>query len=469
MNWYRPTLIMSLTLIALVISLVLCAPGSAFAAEDTIFVLDTSGSMRRGGLFDRVKESLIRMVRETKAGDHILIITFDNIAREVVDKDIKADADKENICETIDNFRATGAWTRMYQAFEKTVEKAQDLKRKHPKNRLGIYLLTDGRNDPPPDASPNEFVSFLSCIVTHFRDFQLTDSFVYFLHYGGLSEEEERVIDEQTDVKPVPVSRDEEDPFPHIKLDFSGFDFGELDLSEGNITRAGALTTKTISRGAAGTELRFSIPPISAFGPQFKISPDRITCRRNGQKESISIVVPMGLHGGSYKVNISPSKNVTVDPREFPFSFSSSGNGGKDWGWPILFLIILIGLALLYFGYVRTKSIWVERQNSAEIKGAKIKGWYKTYLGEKEGKRYLPFELPNYHLAFGWWNRNIYLAKIGEKGNRINHSDSFPCQNPEGEEVSLKFHDKEPSERPPAEPAKKEKDFTEKASIVWPE
>ena len=246
--------------------------------QNIIFVVDTSGSMREEGLFDRVKERLKTMVRESKRGDNISVIAFDTETTEVIDRQINKPQDKADVMSAIDGLAATGAWTRMCHAFGKTMIVLERLRNQYPRHTFAIYLLTDAENDPPPDAPPDEKRSFVSCLGQHFRDFDSKDGFVYLLHYGDMSDDQKKNIEDGTrgHVKPISIQRPEPDPFPHIGVVASGLSFGELDTTKGNVTRGGVLTIESLSPGAKDSTLMLNLPPTSAFGPRFTVRPKRI-------------------------------------------------------------------------------------------------------------------------------------------------------------------------------------------------
>jgi len=67
-----------------------------------IFLVDTSGSMRKEGLFNRIKRSLKEYVRQREIGDRILVIAFDEQVKTIVENtEIRTSDDVRNICESI--------------------------------------------------------------------------------------------------------------------------------------------------------------------------------------------------------------------------------------------------------------------------------------------------------------------------------------------------------------------------------
>lgn len=239
----------------LIIFLLLPFIGQEAKAESKIFVIDTSGSMRRRGLFDNIKRELRQIIDEEEIGSHILILTFDEEVGIKVNKKIETEEDRDNIKSIVDNLKATGPWTWMTRAFERTVEAAEVIKKAYPQERLTISLLTDGRNDPPPDIDEPP-MKFVEVLVEYFKDFKIKDTYIYLLSYRPLEDEERGKIEEETPVKTLEPTVPE--PIPRIKLEFSDFDLGEVDLSQERKTRSGWITIDKLPKTAKGREIRLT-------------------------------------------------------------------------------------------------------------------------------------------------------------------------------------------------------------------
>ena len=383
----------------LTVFLLFSLAGQKVAAENKIFVIDTSGSMRKGGLFENIKRELKQIIDEEEIGNHVLILTFDENVGIEANKRIETEEDHDNIKNIIDRLTATGPWTWMTKAFDRTVDEAEVLKKAYPKDRLTIYLLTDGRNDPPPRVKEPP-LKFIEVLINYFKDFEIRDTYIYLLSYRPLEDEERGRVEDETPV--VIVEPPVQEPIPRIELKFSNFEFGEVDLSQERKTVSGWITVDKLPDAAKGREI--SLTPT----PQYiEVAPKIIQCKQEGQKEKISITLPAGLSSGEHTGSIRLDAPTTViEPPELVFSFfvpvieepEPVDGDGRIWLFLAILLVLIAVLCVLYFGHLRIKTVWAKREGDDEPKESEIRGWREIYHGEREKESFVSFELPNYYL-----------------------------------------------------------------------
>lgn len=418
-------------------SVFLCILPKGVNTTNRIFILDISGSMRKGGLFDRIKETLTRdYISKMEIGEYVLILTFDKEVVPIINRKIETPEDINRINSIINNLRATGPWTWMSEAFRKTREYAANLKKQYPTEKLNIYLLTDGINEPPPETHepPMEFVTIL---INYFSDFEVKDTYIYLLSYRPLEEDDKEKISIETPIIVVEPSRKR--PLSgEVELVFSAFDFGELDISRNGVTRTGQIQVKDLKGETIGkvVHLYCDYP--------FKVRPESITIEKQGQIEEVSIAIPAGFalgeHTGIIKIS-SPGIIVSPNQSKFSFSIKKPGFIGVS---QLLFLLLTVCLAYgLYTNMIRSKTIWAKREDYEEAKETKIQGWRKTYLKQ--------VALPDYYLRFGILTE-IFLAKKGEiQRRKIKYPSPFSCQDSKGYEVILRFYKENPTGKPEIE------------------
>ena len=436
-------------IVCVILTLLIC--DSALAQETTptavIYLLDVSGSMKTGGLFENIKGRLKELVGERKVGDTVVLGTFSEDVLWPLKVDIHSPEDISDIKKVIDNLKATGPWTWMSKAFKETKEKAQDIKAKSPETRLMVYILTDCINDPPPHIKIVEPPwKFLEVILKYFEGFEAKDTYIYLLSYRTLEPEEKTKIEEKT---PIVVKEPEEvaRPIPLIKLSFSGFDFGEIDLSKGEITRAGEISVDDLHNVKPGEKVQL-IPPLG-----FKVKPEVIVCNQRGQKEKVYVTIPSDLQLGEHTEIIKlRSEKAPVEPPELKFSFSMLEMEGTRHEEGIISkllkmvlpLLILVLLLILYDALIRTKTIWIEKIGEGRTEEVELKGWKKTYLGERIADKHITFGLPKHYLQRAKLKTYAFLIEEGGEKKRIIFGEDVQCKDPDGNAITLRFYKEEP-------------------------
>ncbi len=217
MKWYR--IILMIVLALFLFPFTVLAEKADTTGANVIYLLDVSGSMKKGGLFENIKVRLKQLVEERNMGDRIVLITFGEEIWKVIDVEVRNHEDIDDINKVIGNLKAEGPWTWMSKAFQRIKDIAQDIRSKSPEKRLMIYLLTDCINDPPPEVKKTEPPwKFVEVLANYFKDFKVKDTHIYLLSYRPLGQEEKDKIKEQTDIvvkepeasEPIPSKISEE-------------------------------------------------------------------------------------------------------------------------------------------------------------------------------------------------------------------------------------------------------------------
>lgn len=423
--------------------LITCFSTSAEETTSTnvIYLLDVSGSMKEKGLFENIKGRLKELVGERKVGDTVILGTFSENVLWPLKVEIRTPEDISEIKKIIDNLKAEGPWTWMSKAFKETIEKAQDIRAKSPESRVMIYMLTDCINDPPPEVKRIEPPwIFIEVLLHYFEGFKAKDTYVYLLSYRPLEPEEREKIEEKTVIVPV---YPETKKFPRIVLTISGFMFGQIDLSKGDVTRSGEISIADFQDIEPGEKVQL-IPP-----PGFKVEPGTIVCKERGQKEKVTIIIPSSIQIGKHTeiVKLYCEKAV-VEPPELEFSFfveMKPKAGIMDKLLKMLLpLLILIILFIIYDTFIRSKTIWVEKTDELRAEEIELKGWKKVYLGEKLADKYVTFGLPKHYLQRIRLKGHVVLRDEGGDKNKIIFGEDIKCKDPDGNEVSLRFYENEP-------------------------
>jgi hypothetical protein len=124
------------------------------AQTNVIFVLDTSGSMKSGKLYDRLLRELeTRYISHLQSGDTCAFLTFDTtIQRRGV---VAADKVGEVAATltSLGRIPPSGKYTFLTGAVSEAAQMVEELAREHPSKRTEIYIFTDGKNEPPPGAT----------------------------------------------------------------------------------------------------------------------------------------------------------------------------------------------------------------------------------------------------------------------------------------------------------------------------
>ena len=174
-----------------VILAALMVPSLLFAKKTVIFVVDVSGSMPRGGLFERVRNTLITYVQtRCDTDDRVSLMSFGTDVgwhEEVV---IRSAEDKTRVITEVGELKAKDQWTWMTKAFKLIGERLRELNASDPSTPKDIYIFTDGKNEPPP--GQEDAYTFRQILREHFSDYQpeSLNVYTYYISLGAVPPKE---------------------------------------------------------------------------------------------------------------------------------------------------------------------------------------------------------------------------------------------------------------------------------------
>jgi hypothetical protein len=119
----------------------------------------------------------------------------------------------------------------------------------------------------------------------------------------------------------------------------------------------------------------------------------------------------------------------------------------------MLLLLAVFLLLVSYDAFLREKSVWVEKVDEERTEEVELKGWKKFYLGEKLSNAYIAFGLPRHYLKRGFFKSFVFLAEEGGEKKKLAFDEDIRCKDPDGNEITLRFYEKEPIEERPPEPS----------------
>lgn len=438
----------------------------AQGATNVIFILDTSKSMILGGVFEQVKNALKEYVNARNINDRILILAFDEDVRIVVDTPITSQEEIKRIQKIIDGLRATGDWTYMTQALDFAAKQVKRLQAASPQNTQLIYLLTDGKNDPPPYLKEPP-LQFIDVLTRHFETLTTEGTYVYIL---SLRRPDPQLIDFGRKIK-APISEEPisiEEPLPPtVELQLSKSTLGKVDLSKRKERRSVEIIVKNMYK-FEGKEIHLA-PSVEDAPSELvvEVHPETIVCRNQGQREKILLTLSGSTEYKEYVgfLNItSPESNVKIIPSKLDFSFTVK-KPGIGIGRILLFILILIaliGILKIIYDSLRPPSVlWATVDDREPVK-VRLQGRRKVYLGERLSGFFLSFNLPRYSLKLGGKDKIFLCEDESSEKREINFSDSFPCQDSDGKTVTLKFYKENP-----IEPSIQEEEEKTKKGPMW--
>jgi len=148
--------------------------------QDIVFLVDTSSSMR--DIFDGVKKSIRDYVRQGQPGDNVVIISFAEKVELRIRQRISSDEDVKLIERELDKMEPTGDFTYITAALDRGMEELRTLASKDPTHLRTLVLMSDGKNNPPPDIS--EPLTFEEVLQRYPGLLKAADSSFYYLSLG---------------------------------------------------------------------------------------------------------------------------------------------------------------------------------------------------------------------------------------------------------------------------------------------
>lgn len=435
-------------------------------ATSRVFLLDTSGSMKKEGLFNKIKDTLKRdYVSNMKPGEHVIILAFDEKVSIFVDQKIMDENDISKVNDQIDGLRAVGPWTWMTKGLELTIEQARRLKKELPSEDLTIYFLTDGVNDPPPNVQEPR-LKFIEVLLNYFKEFRMDNANVYVLLYkenGGdqaIPDEDKKRVARETDgtVTIGTKSPDEANPLPsEVRIGYTGCDLGKVNLSRGNPEKTITLGIRELKGDARGKNIQLSVTSDSPDeDSSIRISPSDITIKDAGQTEKITIHIPKDLPAGDHKpfIRLISADTMLISPNRIPVTFTVKKGAFRsqgtpfnwEWFWkPLAVFLLLAGLYALFL-LLRQRSLWVQKDGEEESHQIRVRNMKKSPLE--------PVGLPNCTVGFGVTPPevvSVFLFQNGERQEKILVGKPVICKGPDDRDVVVTFHDKPVSPQSPSD------------------
>lgn len=419
-------------------------------AVNRIFLLDTSGTMNEGGMFERVKYVLAsNYVSRTKVGEHIIILTFDSLVVLAVDQQITDESNIREINEQILGFIADGQRTWMSRALQRTIEQVRRIIAQYPGEEVNVYFITDGKNDPPPDANEPPLL-FVEVLIKYFRDIRGTDANMYVLLTPGdddstrISRRDIEDIEKETAIRIIPIASTSEPLIPpEVILGYFGFDFEDINPSISSVTKAGSLKVEEIIGEAEGAKVILRVEPDSSlkgFFAPIEIMPNSLDILYEGQLQNIELTIPEGHPTGVYKYSIMlNSDSIIVSPTKVIVNLSLStaterSPGVKSWiGRIVVTILSLLALNVVSL-FLRKRNLLIRREDSHSSSIMTIKNIKKVPLAD--------VGLPNYQIGMGIWPQEVFsliLFRDHHREIKFKLGETIKCVDRSGNEVSLTF------------------------------
>ncbi|WP_141735764.1 VWA domain-containing protein [Oligoflexus tunisiensis] len=158
---------------------------SHFACQEnktTVFIVDTSGSMKKDGLLDNVKQSMKKLSFDYHEGDTFTLITFDSETRFELSQVVRTNSDLYELNSRIDAIQAKGNWTNLKGVIDYSLDLVtRELLAKDSQRKVDIVLYTDGIHDPPPHLKGKEELNFEQLFQKYFSKTSNQPWFVYYV------------------------------------------------------------------------------------------------------------------------------------------------------------------------------------------------------------------------------------------------------------------------------------------------
>lgn len=395
----------SLVRLALIVFCLLFVQVGTSHAVNRVFLLDKSSSMRSSGLFDRIKADMLRnYVSQMVPGEHIAVLAFDEEVVLAVDRQVKDESDKNDIVRAVNALRADGQWTWMKEALSLTAEQARGIRARYPDDKLLVYILTDGVNDPPP-GHREDAGDFNNLLRDFFDDVQMENDNVYVLVFN----EDSTLVD----LKPfggISQTPGTDTPFPaEVIFEGSGFAFGTIYRADLPERRSGKLRVAQLTGTAAGPVV--DIDCVTDAGRSLDATPSQFRITTVGQQIEVGITLPSDLEPKSYNISLRlSSSEVKVQPRVIPVTFQVvRPTDYKMPSWLQTLSLILLALAALYLLIIlmHTKELRLENDDTGKEQMVTVKHTKKISLEE--------MGLPDCYLGLGNSPWNLFTVFFRSK------------------------------------------------------
>ena len=142
---------------------VFAGAAQAAGSSTVIYLVDTSASVNAGGLFAATKQSIKDSIDRRATGDRIILFTFGEDVRRVVDLKIESRNERQYLKKIVDSLDANEKWTWMEKALKEAAAAAREVRLTSPESRAVVYVVTtDCINDPPPGEERRPFEELMA-------------------------------------------------------------------------------------------------------------------------------------------------------------------------------------------------------------------------------------------------------------------------------------------------------------------
>lgn len=269
---------------------------------DRIIVIDISGSMKRGGLAERVKASCKEYLKKIKIGERVIIMTFGtDVNPGLEDREIKGLKDIEELQGKIDQLSFNDKYTWMTKAFDVIAKRLEELQKAFPDRPKYVVIFTDGINEPPPGYE-GEF-TFEEILETHFKTFTKENTFIYVVTLGVKPQRELIEMEEKEMIKIIEKTP-EAPPLQTIELSPEKFIF-EDEVKE-EIKGTFKLNVEKLE-GIKEIPLFFEVSNESL---NVKVFPDTFTIMKENQTLEFNYSVAPIKNEGIFNFSLIPKTNI---------------------------------------------------------------------------------------------------------------------------------------------------------------
>ena len=279
-------------------------------AKTFFFVVDMSASMKRGFLFDSVKDSLIGYInRYTDLGDQIILVGFGSDVRIYEDLEITSNVDKIKLGTKLHKIDAEDRFTWMTKAFALVGNKLRQLNIQKPGVVKDIYILTDGINEPPPDKVDS--LPFDQIIRRYVGEYTRKNVFTYYISFGIQPPDEIKQFLESLEIKPIVKPRKAIAIFhPQVKIELT--DSVEERLSETIEVTIIARVLEILK--AEGKRIVFKLADLPEGSTIGLVEEPVMDIEDVGQIDSIRLIISGITEPGLYnfKLNIAPEDTIVI-------------------------------------------------------------------------------------------------------------------------------------------------------------
>ena len=211
------------------------AAGEAESVTDIVFALDVSLSMQEDNRFGKIRDRLIEFIQdEIDLDTNVAVVTFGEDARLVARQMVKNDADKAVLIAQLKQMKANAEGTYIAGGIDISLQELRTLRRQQT-GRMGILvMLTDGKNEPPPNIPLDQQVTFqkLREKYANLADFKPTKDWFFWYCFIGDADKEVREFTESFGGESKPVTG----PWKFLKVRFSRGLVKLSDVSPGDWT-----------------------------------------------------------------------------------------------------------------------------------------------------------------------------------------------------------------------------------------